>query len=411
MNKIKYLFINIIVLIFLINCQNATFAADTGYSNNLLKLNIEKDKNNAGIDVTLFTSKPSGVKLTPIKRSENEYIIFLPETYHSITAKPDISSLPEIQDVDVKLIPYMDSQTNNGYTKITIKTKKDGVKLNIKNQVFEQDKLSDLSQLAASNMDKKAENIAKLAKKTEIKKIKVLTKPENKPNSNISNYAKNHSQIVDNSLSAKIVEKQTNTSANIKPEKTKAKENSTIVLTEKNTDLSLNKNQILITNKKYDSKTGNKNEFPYFKIIIALAAFAVIRLAITFATFNRQKILIAKKREEKNQSSSSNAENTLSQIASIANNISDLTQESLKYEQSENLEKYSSIIENIVRKSPKFSGNEDLVNEFCNEIIKRSYNLILCMDNSQNPETYLNRISRPAIIQVLKDNERLKSLL
>jgi len=125
-------------LILLIFCTGviSTFAIENKYTNQLLKLNVDKSVNNK-VNITVVTSKPYKIKLSPIKRSDNEYVIFLPETYHSITAKPDISSVTDLQDVDVKLIPYIGSQNNNGYTKIIVKTKSSDTKLNINDEISE----------------------------------------------------------------------------------------------------------------------------------------------------------------------------------------------------------------------------------------------------------------------------------
>ncbi|MFH0703003.1 MAG: hypothetical protein V2B14_05640 [bacterium] len=151
------------------------FAVDNKYSNQLLNLNVEKSKDSDDVNVTVFTSKPYKVKLTPIKRDNNEYVIFLPETYHSLTSKPDASACNDaVQDVDVKLVPYIGSQANNGYTKITIKTLKDSLKLNVKNEISRQnteieDEITKLvlkkenvsSDLPAKQVEKPVSNVQK----------------------------------------------------------------------------------------------------------------------------------------------------------------------------------------------------------------------------------------------------------
>ncbi|MDD3012204.1 MAG: hypothetical protein PHC34_00685 [Candidatus Gastranaerophilales bacterium] len=145
----------LILLVFCIKLTTAAYAIENKYTNQLLKLNIDKSVNNK-INITVVTSKPYKIKLSPIKRSDNEYVIFLPETYHSITTKPDISSITDLQDVDVKLIPYIGSQNNNGYTKITIKTKSPDAKLNINDEILKQEPKinNELSKLINQNITK-----------------------------------------------------------------------------------------------------------------------------------------------------------------------------------------------------------------------------------------------------------------
>lgn len=116
-------------------------ASENQYSNQLLKLNLEKSSDSGNINVTVYSSHPYRAKITPVKKNDNEYDIFLPNTYHSITSKQNISSLDsDIQDVDVKLIPNAVSTRSNGYTRIAIKTKGESLKFNVNNKVVEKDK-------------------------------------------------------------------------------------------------------------------------------------------------------------------------------------------------------------------------------------------------------------------------------
>lgn len=132
----------------------ASNAAESNYSNQLLKVNLDKASDN-NINLTVYTSKPYKIKLTPIKRSSNEYVIFLPETYHSITNKPESDS-GVVKDVDIKLVPYIDSESSNGYTKITVKTNGENVKLNLdeKSASPQADVEDELNKLVQSNIKK-----------------------------------------------------------------------------------------------------------------------------------------------------------------------------------------------------------------------------------------------------------------
>ena len=143
MSRVKNITINLLLAAAVattlsINANNPAQAIQNDYSNNLLKVNLNK-KADGVVDVSLFTSKPYTTKLNPIKHSDNEYVIVLPETYHSITAKPDYTSTNDsVKNVDVKLLPYVGGGANNGYTKITIKTAPNTV-LRVNSQVVSQD--------------------------------------------------------------------------------------------------------------------------------------------------------------------------------------------------------------------------------------------------------------------------------
>jgi hypothetical protein len=152
--------------------------------------------------------------LTPVKRSDNEYIIFLPETYHSITAKPDIASVDGLQDVDVKLIPYIGSQNNNGYTKITVRTKSSETKLNVNNEVSGQESKinNELSKLInkTTPVALKSKTTPNIANNSSLNKTKIATgntstkevlKPKNATNSISGNLNKEKTQLKNESIS------------------------------------------------------------------------------------------------------------------------------------------------------------------------------------------------------------------
>jgi hypothetical protein len=137
---VSLIFLWLFLSLFFCGGDKRIFAIDNKYSNQLLKVDVEKayDDDNA-VTLTLYSSKPYKIKVTPIKKSDNEYVIFLPETYHSITSRPDISSSDgKVKDLDVKLVPYVGDTSNNGYTKITVKTHGEDLKLNVNNEVIKQ---------------------------------------------------------------------------------------------------------------------------------------------------------------------------------------------------------------------------------------------------------------------------------
>ena len=71
-------------------------------------------------------------------------------------------------------------------------------------------------------------------------------------------------------------------------------------------------------------------------------------------------------------------------------------------------EKHRSLIENIVRNSPRFIGNEDLADDFCSEAFKRAYSAMASFEDIKNFEMYLNKIAKSAILEVLKNSGRLR---
>ncbi len=68
------------------------------------------------------------------------------------------------------------------------------------------------------------------------------------------------------------------------------------------------------------------------------------------------------------------------------------------------------IIEEIVRKNPRLAGNEDLFEDFCSETMKRSLNVLSSINDVNNLEVYLNKISSSAILEVLRSSGRLKRI-
>lgn len=75
-----------------------------------------------------------------------------------------------------------------------------------------------------------------------------------------------------------------------------------------------------------------------------------------------------------------------------------------------NTEEYRTLIEKIVKHNLRYSGNEDLLEDFCSETFQRSYK-ILSSDNSiMNLDAYLSKVASSAIIDVLKKSGRLRRL-
>lgn len=96
-------------------------ANDETFQNNLLKMDVYKTSLGT-VKVTLYTNKPYKDAVVVNKKSDNEYVILMPETASTLTSKPALKSTSDVlTKVDVKT-----QQINGqkGYTKITISTLK-----------------------------------------------------------------------------------------------------------------------------------------------------------------------------------------------------------------------------------------------------------------------------------------------
>ncbi len=66
------------------------------------------------------------------------------------------------------------------------------------------------------------------------------------------------------------------------------------------------------------------------------------------------------------------------------------------------------LIEKFVRSNIKFNGNEDLLEDFCNEAFQKSYIVFNSSSSVQKIESYIQKVVNTSIISVLKDSGRLK---
>lgn len=114
------LFFIALVCIFGFKLQDV-IAAQT-FQNNLVKADLYKSSL-GGVKLTLYTNAPYNEKVFVNKKNDNEYVILMPETSNSLTAKPSLSSVDDVvKSVDVKTQQY--NNQLKGYTKITITTVK-----------------------------------------------------------------------------------------------------------------------------------------------------------------------------------------------------------------------------------------------------------------------------------------------
>jgi hypothetical protein len=171
----KYL--NTILVAAVLLSANVCFASDTGSQNNLLKTDIYKTSKN-GVRVNLYTSHPYKEPLVVNKKSDREYVIYLPGTVNSQTARAHANA-DVVQNVDIK------SQSGkNGYTKVLITTSK-AVDITPQVQTLAPYKMTDaeyknLMSHVRKKPSQQSTETPKAAQKVSSAKKVVLTKPAQK---------------------------------------------------------------------------------------------------------------------------------------------------------------------------------------------------------------------------------------
>lgn len=109
----------LILCILLVGMQSV-FAQN--FNNNLLKADVNKNSL-GGVKVTLYTSKPYKDSVVANKKSDNEYVILMPETANSLTNRPSLTAASDVvKNVEIKTQQY--NGNVKGYTKIVITTTK-----------------------------------------------------------------------------------------------------------------------------------------------------------------------------------------------------------------------------------------------------------------------------------------------
>ncbi len=88
--------------------------------NALVQMDIKKSAGDS-VDVTLFTTGTSSEHPVVTKKSDNKYVILMPNVSGSQSGKPDLAGISDIvSDVDIKSV----DDGTGGYTKVTLITKK-----------------------------------------------------------------------------------------------------------------------------------------------------------------------------------------------------------------------------------------------------------------------------------------------
>ncbi len=72
------------------------------------------------------------------------------------------------------------------------------------------------------------------------------------------------------------------------------------------------------------------------------------------------------------------------------------------------LDEQRQLIEKFVKSNAKYSGNEDLFEDFCNEAFQKSYIIFNSNSSVQRVESYLSKVVNTSILAVLKDNGRVR---
>lgn len=117
--KIKNCKISLILLLSLSLFSAASVIAD---SNALTQLDIKKNNaSSSSVDVTLYTTSPYNDSVAVTKKSDNKYVILMPNVSSTSSRTPDLSGLKDIiSNVDVKSV----NAPTGSYTKVTLTTSK-----------------------------------------------------------------------------------------------------------------------------------------------------------------------------------------------------------------------------------------------------------------------------------------------
>ncbi len=87
-------------------------------SNTLNQIDVRKNSSD-GLEFTLYTSSPYADNVVVTKKSDNKYVILMPNVNGSSASKPDFSAIKDIiTDIDVRAV----NDESNGYAKVTVIT-------------------------------------------------------------------------------------------------------------------------------------------------------------------------------------------------------------------------------------------------------------------------------------------------
>lgn len=89
--------------------------------NSLNRLDVRKSQTDSSVEVLLYTADPYGDNVAVTKKSDNRYVILMPNLSGNGASRPDLSGISDIvSNVDVSSV----NDSGHGYTKITLTTTK-----------------------------------------------------------------------------------------------------------------------------------------------------------------------------------------------------------------------------------------------------------------------------------------------
>lgn len=110
----------LLVLAGIVLASASAFSIESDFKNSLLKVDFTRVGGD-NYNILLHTQKPYSEPIKVIKKTNTNYYLLLPETFHSVSS---VAPVGDIKSVEVKLFPYAGQDLNNGYTKINIYTTK-----------------------------------------------------------------------------------------------------------------------------------------------------------------------------------------------------------------------------------------------------------------------------------------------
>lgn len=93
-------------------------ACEVFANNTLSQVDVRKNSSDS-LEFTLYTSSPYAENVVVTKKSDNKYVILMPNVNGTTNSKPDFSGVKDIvTDIDVRAV----NDGSNGYTKVTVIT-------------------------------------------------------------------------------------------------------------------------------------------------------------------------------------------------------------------------------------------------------------------------------------------------
>ena len=110
-------------LILLLCLSLTNFTSNQALAENTLNQVDVRRNASDGLEFTLYTSSPYADNVVVTKKSDNKYVILMPNVNNAPNAKPDFSSVKDIvSDLDVRAV----NDGQGGYTKVTVITNRSG---------------------------------------------------------------------------------------------------------------------------------------------------------------------------------------------------------------------------------------------------------------------------------------------